>query len=168
MKRSIFDKGPFTSGAHWHARHRKTRCSFSAVLLKNRVRSVVRSLEEAEITELLNQGWVPVKPLKKSDYEAPARTPLQAQDGIPDQLPPFDIQAALVRNNGKPKLICKLLRTFHDWYANAVSELQSHLNENKPEEAERLAHSLKSLAGALEAKELSEAALPVENTLRAG
>jgi hypothetical protein len=107
----------------------------------------VCGLEEAEITELLNQGWVPVKPLKKSDYEAPARTPLQAQDGIPDQLPPFDIQAALVRNNGKPKLIRKLLRTFHDRYANAVSELQSHLNENKPEEAERLALAEKPRRG---------------------
>jgi two-component system, sensor histidine kinase and response regulator len=112
--------------------------------------------------------WIPVKPLKESDYEASAKTPLQAQDRIPDQLPPFDIQAALLRNNGKPKLIRKLLRTFHDRYANAVSELQSHLNENKPEEAERLVHSLRSLAGALEAKELSEAALAVENALRAG
>ena len=35
-------------------------CSLSAVLLKNRVRFTNSALsEKAEITELLNQGWVP-------------------------------------------------------------------------------------------------------------
>jgi signal transduction histidine kinase/HPt (histidine-containing phosphotransfer) domain-containing protein len=90
------------------------------------------------------------------------------EDGIPDRLPPFDIPAALLRNNGKPKLIRKLLLTFHERYANAMAELTGNLDENKHEEAQRLVHSLKSLAAALEANQLADAAFAVEKALRAG
>ena len=112
--------------------------------------------------------WMPAKPIKPSEHQVSLPLPLPAQDGIPDRLPPFDIAAALVRNNGKPKLIRKLLLTLHDRYANAIFELKRDLDENKAEEAQLLVHSLKSLAAALEANELAEAALAVEKTLRAG
>ena len=58
--------------------------------------------------------------------------------------------------------------TFHERYANAIAELKSKLAENKEEEAQRLVHSLKSLAAALEANELTDAAYAVEKALRAG
>ena len=126
---------------------------------------ITKPISFDELTMSLLQ-WMPAVPAKPS---AEAREPAsQVHDGIPDRLPPFDIPAALLRNNGKPKLIRKLLLTFHDRYANAVEELKGNLGENKNEEAQRLAHSLKSLAGSLEANKLADAAFGVEKALREG
>jgi len=128
---------------------------------------ITKPISFDELTMSLIQ-WMPVGPVKPS-AEIP-RPPLifPAEDSIPDQLPPFDIPAALLRNNGKPKLIHKLLLTFHERYANAIAELRGNLDENKDEEAQRLVHSLKSLAAALEANQLADAAFAVEKALGAG
>jgi two-component system, sensor histidine kinase and response regulator len=128
---------------------------------------ITKPISFDELTMSLIQ-WMPVGPVKPSpEIPRPALT-LPAEDGIPGQLPPFDIPAALLRNNGKPKLIHKLLLTFHERYANAIAELRGNLDENKDEEAQRLVHSLKSLAAALEANQLADAAFAVEKALRAG
>ena len=128
---------------------------------------ITKPISFDELTMSLIQ-WMPAGPAKPSAEAAPPPLPLPAEDGIPDRLPPFDIPAALLRNNGKPKLIRKLLLTFHERYANAIAELKGNLAENKDEEAQRLVHSLKSLAAALEAADLTDAAFAVEKALRAG
>ena len=128
---------------------------------------ITKPISFDELTMSLIQ-WMPGSPAKRSSEATRAPLPLTAEDGIPDRLPPFDIPAALLRNNGKPKLIRKLLLTFHERYANAILELKGNLAENKEEEAQRLAHSLKSLAAALEANQLSDAAFAVEKALCAG
>ncbi len=127
---------------------------------------ITKPISFDELTMSLIQ-WMPTGPVEPSAETATALT-LGAEGEIPDRLPPFDLPAALLRNNGKPKLIRKLLLTFHERYANAIAELKGHLAENKSEEAERLAHSLKSLAAALEANQLTDAAYAVEKALRAG
>ena len=128
---------------------------------------ITKPISFDELTMSLIQ-WMPAGPAKPSPEAAPALLNLTADDGIPDRLPPFDIPAALLRNNGKPKLIRKLLLTFHQRYANVIAELKGNLVENKDEEAQRLVHSLKSLAAALEANQLADAAFAVEKALRAG
>ena len=128
---------------------------------------ITKPISFDELTMSLIQ-WMPAGPVKPSAEAAPPPLTLPAEDSIPDRLPPFDIPAALLRNNGKPKLIRKLLLTFHERYANAIAELRGNLDENKDEEAQRLVHSLKSLAAALEANQLADAAFAVEKALRAG
>jgi two-component system sensor histidine kinase/response regulator len=108
---------------------------------------------------------MPTGSARPSERKEPTTLSLPVQDDIPDQLPPFDIPGALLRNHGKPKLIRKLLLAFHDRYANAIFELKRYLDEGKVDEAQRLVHSLKSLAAALEATELAETALAVEKVL---
>jgi PAS domain S-box-containing protein len=128
---------------------------------------ITKPISFDELTMSLIQ-WMPAGPVTPS---AKAETPspnLTVEDSIPDQLPPFDIPAALLRNNGKPKLIHKLLLTFHERYAHAIGELKEDLAAHKDQEAQRLAHSLKSLAAALEANQLADAAFAVEKALRAG
>jgi signal transduction histidine kinase/HPt (histidine-containing phosphotransfer) domain-containing protein len=127
---------------------------------------ITKPISFDELTMSLIQ-WMPAGPVKPSGQAVPPSSNLPG-DEIPDRLPPFDIPAALLRNNGKPKLIRKLLLTFHERYANAIGELKANLSEHKDEEAQRLAHSLKSLAAALEANELADAAFAVEKALRAG
>jgi two-component system, sensor histidine kinase and response regulator len=125
---------------------------------------ITKPISFDELTKSLLQ-WMPARPARPSE-ETPSPLPSAAQDGIPDQLPPFDIPAALLRNHGNPKLIRKLLLAFHDRYANAIFELKRFLDEGKTEEAQRLVHSLKSLAAALEAADLTEAAFALEMALR--
>jgi CheY-like chemotaxis protein len=91
-----------------------------------------------------------------------------AADGIPEYLLPFDIQAALVRTNGKPKLLRKLMLRFRDQYTSAGSDLREQVANGRAEEAERLAHSLKSVAAMLEAGELAAASFAVEQAFREG
>ncbi|HUF29185.1 MAG TPA: response regulator [Gemmatimonadaceae bacterium] len=86
--------------------------------------------------------------------------------GLPDSLPPFDIPAALKRVAGKRKLLRKLLVDFHRKYSGAIAELRRMLDGDEWEEAQRLAHTLKGVAGTLEARELSAEASRLESALR--
>jgi two-component system, sensor histidine kinase and response regulator len=128
---------------------------------------ITKPISFDQLTECLLK-WIPVGTVRETVQPAPPPMLFEAHDGIPDQLPPFDIPAALARLNGKTKLLRKLLLTFRDQYVNAISELKRDLGEDRAEEAQRLVHSLKSLAATLEAGELAEAALTIENSLRAG
>ena len=128
---------------------------------------ITKPISFEQLTESLLK-WIPTSTVRQSDQRAPPPMLLEVRDGIPDQLPPFDMPAALARINGKKKLLRKLLLTFRDQYANAISQLKRDLGEHRAEAAQRLVHSLKSVAATLEAGELTEAALAVENTLRAG
>jgi len=85
---------------------------------------------------------------------------------LPGELPPFDLRAALARTNGKSKLIRRLILSFHQLYAKAGTELRRHLAEGRPEDAERLAHSLKGAAATLGAVELAQAAGDLESASR--
>lgn len=109
--------------------------------------------------------WMPAKQV---DLPQPKVTPASFEDEIPEQLLPFDIQAAIAGTNGKPKLLRKMLQGFHDQYTNAVSELRLQVAEGRVDEANRLAHSLKGVAAMLEAKKLSATAATVEYALRDG
>ncbi|MBI5165979.1 MAG: response regulator [Magnetospirillum sp.] len=104
--------------------------------------------------------------------QAAAAPPVAAattgDDGLPDHLPPFDLAAALKRVNGKKLLLRKLIVDFGVKYAGGMVELRRLAGEGAREEAQRLAHTLKGVAGTLEAASLFEAAREVEHAIRDG
>jgi PAS domain S-box-containing protein len=112
--------------------------------------------------------WMPGETAAGKETGGAAVKPASGQDSLPQRLPPFNIQAALVRTNGKPRLLRKIMFGFRDKYANAGSELRGLIAASRNEDAERLAHSLKGVAATLEAKELSEASFAVEIAFRTG
>ena len=112
--------------------------------------------------------WMPVKLEERPKPGCAPTEPASAADSLPEQLPPFDLRAALVRTNGKPKLLRKIMFGFRDKYAHAGSDLKELIAAGKSEDAQRLAHSLKGIAATLEAKDLAEAALAVELAFRNG
>ncbi len=65
-------------------------------------------------------------------------------------------------------LLRKLMLGFRDQYADAISNLVEQVAANRNADAERLAHSLKSVAAMLEAKDLAEAASSLEHAFRSG
>jgi diguanylate cyclase (GGDEF)-like protein len=100
----------------------------------------------------------------ESKVELVKRAPVD--DELPDHLPPFDMMAALERTNGKPKLLRKMMRSFCNQFANAGFDLREHIVEGRAGDAQRMAHSLKGIAGILEAKDLTAAAAAVEEAFR--
>jgi PAS domain S-box-containing protein len=112
--------------------------------------------------------WMPEKSGERPEPVATNVKPTPAENSLPDQLPPFDIQAALLRTNGKPTLLRKLMLGFRDQYTSAISDLREHVAQGRDADAERLAHSLKSVAAMLEARDLAEAASSVEHAFRSG
>jgi CheY-like chemotaxis protein/HPt (histidine-containing phosphotransfer) domain-containing protein len=112
--------------------------------------------------------WMPEKSRVRPESVEAHLNPAPAEEGVPQQLPPFDVQAALQRTNGKPKLLRKLMLGFRDQYTDAILDLREHVAAHRDEDAERLAHSLKSVAAMLEAKDLASAAFSVENAFRSG
>ena len=102
------------------------------------------------------------------DGVAPPIAPTRDKDDMPDTLPPFNISAALLRLNGKPKLLRKLILMFHDTYKNTTLELRGLLAAGSYEEAKRLVHSLSGVAATLGAEELDHAAFTIEDALRTG
>ena len=123
---------------------------------------LTKPIDPNGLTQMLMR-WMPVA---TGAGTAPKVQPLAASEEVPNSLPPFDIPAALARTNNKPRLLRKMLIGFRDQYVDATAELRRYLDENKLEQAERLAHSLKSIAAMLEAKDLSQAAAAVELALR--
>jgi PAS domain S-box-containing protein len=101
-------------------------------------------------------------PLPNEDVAAPG------DDGLPEELAPFDLKAALTRTNGKPTLLRKMMLSFRNQYADAGRDLRLLVSQGKMEQAERLAHTLKGLARTLEARQLGDTAEAIEVALRTG
>jgi len=112
--------------------------------------------------------WMPQGPEGRLEPQAVSLEFTQDEDHIPDQLPPFDIKTALIRTNGKPRLLRKILLGFRDQFATAPSDLRDLIAQGSCADAERLAHSLKGLAATLEANDLAESASAVELAFRNG
>jgi PAS domain S-box-containing protein len=125
---------------------------------------LTKPVDPAALNQILLR-WMPAAAPSPSSADGDPDHP-DPMDGIPAQLPPFDISAALIRTNNKPKLLRKILLGFREQYAGAAAELRTHILYHKIEQAERLAHSLKSIAAMLGATNLTEAAASLEATLR--
>ena len=67
------------------------------------------------LTETLTR-WMPARSIAQPVIETENKSAASSADDFPEQLPPFDIPAALARANGKPKLLRKMLLSFRDQY----------------------------------------------------
>jgi signal transduction histidine kinase/DNA-binding response OmpR family regulator/HPt (histidine-containing phosphotransfer) domain-containing protein len=80
----------------------------------------------------------------------------------------LDQTAGLRRVLGKPSRYIAMLRGFVDSQAGAVTEIRGALEARDTEKAERLAHTLKGLAGNIASPDLQSAARELDEALRAG
>jgi two-component system, sensor histidine kinase and response regulator len=87
---------------------------------------------------------------------------------LPANLPPFDLDAALVRTNGKRPLLRRLIVSFGDTFAVVVPTLRRQIAEASLVEARHLAHTLKGAAGALEIRAVAKAAGEIEDAVAIG
>lgn len=111
---------------------------------------------------------------KKSREQRPEQVGLPTSveslsaEGIPDELPPFDIRVALIRTNGKRTLLRRLIFSFRERYEYAAIELRDLILQARHDDAERLAHTIKGIAATLGAEELRIAAEAIEQVYQHG
>ncbi|HTH99561.1 MAG TPA: response regulator [Acidisoma sp.] len=100
-----------------------------------------------------------------ASFTAPAPPSIPTEAALPDALPPFDLEAALARINGRRKLLLKLIVDFGRKFENATPTLRQLIYDEEWNEARRLAHTLKGTAAALELRAAADAARLLEDAL---
>ncbi|MCG8552704.1 MAG: response regulator, partial [Desulfobacterales bacterium] len=114
--------------------------------------------------------WIPGKirthPPKQDEgldaYDNTGRTDADLPD-IPNDLPGIDIDRGLHNVNGNRRLYLNLLFKFNRDYADAPQKIRALIEQDNLQEAQRLAHSVKGLAGSLGAVPLQEAGEVLES-----
>jgi PAS domain S-box-containing protein len=102
---------------------------------------------------------VPVSSPKAGKGDAPAAGELPPIEGL-------DAKDGLTRVAGNRKLYLKLLRQFVDQQGPAIEQVAAALSKGDAALAERLAHTLKGVAGNIGAKSVQAAAATVEKLIR--
>jgi polar amino acid transport system substrate-binding protein len=106
-------------------------------------------------------------PAKAAEVKPPER-PAKASDAETLDIAGIDTKSALKRTGGNRMRYEALLRRFAQQQAGAVEEIRAALAAGDSATAERVAHSLKGVAGNLGATELAEAAKKAETAVKTG
>ncbi|SLM29090.1 putative Histidine kinase [Desulfamplus magnetovallimortis] len=99
----------------------------------------------------------------ENDFIKPSNAPEKI---IPDILPGIDIAQGLQRINGNKMLYRNMLLKVKNDYAEAAKDIRNLMDEGKHNDARRIAHTIKGVAGNLGAKALQKSAGAVESILR--
>lgn len=112
----------------------------------------------AEVTRAVQQPVT--SPLEKGGQ-------VDAAAGLP-RIDGLDAQAGLNRTRGKQDFYLKLLKQFVADFQSFEEQTMQFLRQGKLQDAERLAHSLKGVAGSVGALRVAAAASDMEQVLRRG
>ena len=102
-------------------------------------------------------------------YSNDAKGPTPISLGSPGGFAAFggvDIQAGLSSVNNDWKLYMKLLRNFRNRHQGVENEIQAALEREDPDVAQRLAHTIKGVAGTLGATKLADIASRLESAIK--
>ena len=125
---------------------------------------VAKPVDPATLMRALER-WLKPRQADKPDAGKPAPALAGAEDELPPALPPFDVEAALVRVNGKKALLRKLILTFGTNYHGVIAALRAEIDAGALDDARRLAHSLKGVSGSLELRKVAETSRQVEDAI---
>ncbi|MGD8497460.1 MAG: response regulator, partial [Chromatiales bacterium] len=112
-------------------------------------------------------GRPPVEPVEAALETSAGAGQDVDPNGLPEQIPGFDVGSGLKRVAGNRRLYLKLLRELAAHHAEDAIEIRSALAAADVERARRLAHTLKGVAGNLSATELQSAAKAVDESIKA-
>ena len=108
--------------------------------------------------------WLPAA----APIPAPIPAPGPSKGALPDVLPPFDLDAALNRMNGKAALLHRLIVEFGRTYDDVGVRMGQMIDRGATDEASICAHTLKSVAGSLGLPSIPELAGRIEAALNRG
>ncbi len=111
-------------------------------------------------------GTSPATPMTAVERETKDARPSGTRAGLlPAHLPGFDLERGRERLAGDEALYLRLLQNFRVRLGEQFAPLVEHLRNDNHEDARRLAHSLKGLAGTLAAVDLQQLAEEMDSTL---
>jgi PAS domain S-box-containing protein len=131
---------------------------------------IAKPIDVKELFEVLGR-WVEVPeqrriaPGSKDATQAGADQPASSEIELP-HLPGIDTQTGLARVAGNMKLYRSILLKFRNSQANVVDEVLAALAQDDSETAQRIAHTLKGIAGNVGASKLQEAARQLEDAIK--
>jgi PAS domain S-box-containing protein len=109
-------------------------------------------------------GLIHAKTQTQNRYDTPG---VQNMDGsFPQSITGIDIASGLNRANGNQILYAKLLVEFAGKYATIKDEIKNTIHQQDMKTAERLAHTLKGVAGNISATGIQTAAGALEEAIR--
>jgi len=94
--------------------------------------------------------------------------PAPPKDQLPETIEGINLKEGLMRVGGNAKLYRSLLMKLRDDYAKTDQEIAGQLKSGEAGEAERLAHSIKGVAGNVGATALHEAGAVLEHAINQG
>ncbi|MBF0454105.1 MAG: response regulator [Magnetococcales bacterium] len=109
--------------------------------------------------------WIPKRNRQKSLTPPPSSKPKAALT-LPSSLPGLDLDVGRKHLSGNEPLFIRLLGEFYHDYQHSVETIRSSLSAGELQTAQRVAHTLKGVAGSLGAKAVQSAALAVESALK--
>ncbi|MCK9989968.1 MAG: two-component system, sensor histidine kinase and response regulator [Rugosibacter sp.] len=115
-----------------------------------------------------NDNNIAATPLALEAQAPQVPQPPKTEETLPRAIPGLDQAEGLRRVLGKPLRYISMLRRFADTQAQAVADIRQALQAQDSKMAERLAHTLKGLAGNIAAADLQRAAKAVDDALRDG
>ena len=137
------------------------------------------ALESLPLTKALpiTEPFSVIKPVKEpmrlaeqlqplDSQSLPLTKPLPATEPLPPAIEGLDQALGLRRVMGKSSRYEAMVRGFAESQANAVTDIRQALAVQDRTTAQRLAHTLKGLAGNIASTELQESALGVDHALR--
>ncbi|MBB3610651.1 response regulator [Rhizobium sp. BK602] len=127
---------------------------------------IPKPVDPAQMIEVLNR-WIrlPLVAAAQPVVGAAAVPEVSVDGGLPPTLPPFDLEAALVRVNGKEALLRKLIVDFGRKFADVVPTLALHIDNGDFEQGRILAHTLKGVSATLGLREVASHASMLEEML---
>ncbi len=107
-----------------------------------------------------------LQPPKVSAELPDTENPVVDEAELPGALPGFDLEAGLKRLQGNRRLYMKLLLDFGANYTETAGKIRKALDVNDFDQAHRLVHNIKGLAGNLAATDLQAAAVEMEKLVK--
>ena len=109
--------------------------------------------------------WLKTSTQPVPSYTQETGSGLEATELLPEQIEGVDLAWGLERVGGNRSLFRKLLRDFTTHHGNALDELEFMMAAGSRDEARRLVHTLRGVAGNIGAKTVQETAAQLETIL---
>jgi len=131
---------------------------------------ITKPINPDELFDVLLR-WLPdradhIPAARATASSVPAPSPVSATGSMLDLIPGLDAADGLRRLLGRREAYVGLLRRFANGHADATREIRAALADGRDADAERAAHTLKGVAGSIEARQLHCEAGELEAALR--
>jgi two-component system sensor histidine kinase/response regulator len=125
---------------------------------------IAKPIDPDNLFETVGRFHRPLTPAPSEGERETARPVTGNQDDLPD-IAGLDVKDGLARVAGNRKLYLKLLRRFAEQHGPALNQISAALAQGDSALAERLAHTLKGVAGNIGAKPVQAAAGTLEKLI---